>query len=93
MSKSRPTVRATVPATVPAVARRTSRTEAPIPVKLKFPSRYSYRFPAPDDEPYDSVNQLEFGAQFFAFVIAVFILTACFAAFVLVPAVGTLLSH
>jgi hypothetical protein len=75
--------------TVPAVP----RSKAPAPVKLTFPSRYNHRFPDPDDEPFDSVNQLEFGLQFFAFVIGVFILTAGFAAFVLVPAVGSLLSH
>ena len=63
------------------------------PVRLRFPSRYHQRFPAPDDEPFDSVNQVEFGLQFFAFVFAMFVATASLAAFVLVPLIGTLFSH
>ena len=63
------------------------------PVRLTFPSRYHHRFPAPDDEPFDSVNQVEFGLQFFAIIFAMFVATASLAAFVLVPVIGTLFSH
>ena len=77
---------------VPSVP-RFPRPVARPPVKLKFPSRYAHRFPAPDDEPFDSVNQVEFGLQYLAFVIAMFIVTASIAAFVLVPLVGTLFAR
>ena len=72
---------------------RRSRPARPQPVKLTFPSRFESRFPPPDDEPFDSVNQVEFGLQFFAFVLAMFIATATTAAFVLVPLIGTLFSR
>lgn len=59
---------------------------------LKFPSRYRYRFPPPDEEPYDGVNQVEFAAKYFAAVFVLFIGMAGFAAFVLVPLVGQFMS-
>ena len=76
---------------VPKVQRRKAASDRPpavVPVKLKFPSRYHYRFPAPDDEPFDSVNQVEFAAQYFACFLALVIVLAALAAFVLVPIVG-----
>ena len=69
---------------------------APAPlkaIKLRFPSRYAHRFPAPDDEPFDGVHQLEFGLQFFALVFALFIAVASLAAFVLVPTIGLIFTH
>ena len=79
------------PSSVPQVPRPKAGSERPpaiVPVKLKFPSRYRYRFPAPDDEPFDSVNQVEFAAQYFACFVAMVIVLAALAAFVLVPIVG-----
>lgn len=73
---------------VPKVPRPKAIQRVPAPVKLKFPSRYHYRFPAPDDEPFDSVNQVEFAAQYFACFLALVIVLAALAAFVLVPIVG-----
>ena len=44
--------------------------------------------PAPDDEPYDHVDQIEFAFQYFRFVIALMIAMGLFAAYVLVPVAG-----
>lgn len=68
---------------VPSVPRVKSRI-----VALKFPPRYDLRYPAPDDEPFDSVNQFEFAAHYFKCVAALFIAMALFATFVLVPIAG-----
>jgi hypothetical protein len=68
---------------VPSVPRLNSRV-----VALKFPPRYDLRFPAPDDEPFDSVNQFEFAATYFKWVALLFAGMALFAAFVLVPLTG-----
>jgi hypothetical protein len=57
-------------------------------VALKFPPRYDLRYPAPDEEPFDSVNQFEFAATYFKWVALLFVGMALFAAFVLVPLTG-----
>ena len=73
---------------VPSVPRLKSRV-----VALKFPPRYDLRYPAPDDEPFDSVNQVEFAATYFKWVAILFLSMAIFAAFVLVPLVGLIFAH
>jgi hypothetical protein len=80
---------------VPRIARAkpdNPRAEPAKPVRLKFPSRYNARFPAPDDEPFH-VDQVEFAVQYFGAVLVLFVSMAGFAAFVLVPLVGTLMSQ
>jgi hypothetical protein len=61
------------------------------PTKLSFSSRYDHRFPAPDDESFDSVDQVGFAFQFLAFVVAIFIVTAFVASFIFVPMLGRLM--
>ena len=82
------------PSSVPRVPRPkvtgVSRAEAE-PVRYTVPSRYDARFPPPDDE-HDHVDQVAFAGQYFALVFVLFIATAWFAAFVLVPVVGLVLS-
>jgi hypothetical protein len=78
---------------VPKIKRAKSAARLPISKacnsqKLKFPSRFRHNFPAPDDEPFDGVDQMEFAVQYLVFVVAVFIVTALVAAFIFVPFVG-----
>jgi hypothetical protein len=61
------------------------------PARLTVPSRYDHQFPGPDDEIWEGVDQVEFGASYFLFVLALFLGTAGFAAFILVPVVGLIL--
>lgn len=79
---------AETPTSVPQVP-RPDRPSRP----LVIPLRFSYRFPAPDDEPYDGVNQVEFAAQYLASVVALMVAVAFLAAFVLVPLVGQIVGH
>jgi hypothetical protein len=88
MSDSQPSV-PQIPRTKP---ERTNVSAQTKPTRLKFPKRYNARFPAPDDEPFH-VDQVEFAAHYFAAVAVLFVSMGGFAAFVLVPLVGTLLSH
>jgi hypothetical protein len=76
---------------VPLVRRPRDKAAAPKPVRYTVPSRYEARFPPPGEE-FDEVDQVEFAGQFFRFVFVLFIATAGFAAFVLVPMVGRFLS-
>lgn len=78
------------PSSVPRVRKPRSVAIA-VPVKLTFPSRYRYQFPPPDEVAFN-VDQLAFALQYFAWVIVLFLATAGFAAFVLVPIAGRFLS-
>jgi len=77
------------PSSVPRV-RKPRRTAIAVPVKLTFPSRYRYQFPPPDDESFE-VNKIAFALQYFAGVFVLFVGTAGFTAFVLVPVAGLFL--
>lgn len=82
------------PSSVPRVRRARSIAIAAnegAPVHLTFPSRFRYQFPPPDEEQFD-VDQVAFAGQYFLAVFVLFIATAAFAAFVLVPLVGRVLS-
>lgn len=60
-------------------------------VRYSVPSRYDAQFPPPDEE-FGDVDQVAFAGQYFAWIFVLFIATAGFAAFVLVPVVGRFLS-
>ncbi len=82
------------PSSVPRVPRPRETGPQPAdakPVVYKVPSRYDAQFPSPDDE-FGDVDQVAFAGQYFAWVFVLFIATAGFAAFVLVPMVGRFLS-
>lgn len=76
---------------VPPVRRPRDNAAAPKSVRYTLPSRYEARFPPPDEE-FDEVDQVAFAGQYFAYVFVLFMATAGFAAFVLVPMVGRFLS-
>ena len=59
-----------------------------VPRPRRVPSRPILLPPAPDDEPYDHVDQIEFAFEYFRFVIALMIAMGLFAAYVLVPVAG-----
>ena len=61
------------------------------PVRYSVPTRYDVQFPPPDAE-HDDVDQVAFAGHYFAWVFMLFMATAGFAAFVLVPMVGLFLA-
>jgi hypothetical protein len=78
------------PSSVPLVRRR-RESVAKAAVLYTVPSRYDVQFPPPDDE-HDDVDQVAFAGHYFLSVFVLFMATAGFAAFVLVPLVGLFLS-
>lgn len=53
---------------------------------------YRFQFPAPDDERFNGVDQVEFAVQYFVCVLAMVLGLGVFAAFVLVPLAGLVFS-